>query len=302
MTSMIVALIAFACTVIGIVFGWIARAKLPEHHLREESKEVVLASTGLIATLTAVALGLLISSAKSTFDAMNNGLTQTGAKVIALDRLLANYGPETREIRLTLRRNLLTSLQRRWPEQAIDLAALAVLPARPSASTQTAKWASTSASAPSRVVASASEPTSAPVSWVTALSEPAPALGRSGMDVVFEEIQQLSPQSESKRWVHLQCLETAGDLTMSRWQMIEEAQVPIPFPFLIVLVSWLTVLFACFSLMAPRNATLTVVLLLCALSASAAIFLLMEMAQPTQGVMKASAAPLVKALQILLRS
>jgi hypothetical protein len=72
--------------------------------------------TGLIATLTALVLGLLVSSAKSTFDQMSAGLTQGGAHVIFLDRTLASYGPESKEARDLLRSNLATVVNLIWPE------------------------------------------------------------------------------------------------------------------------------------------------------------------------------------------
>jgi hypothetical protein len=58
---------------------------------------------GLVATMTALVLGLLISSAKSSFDTLNSEIVGTSSKIILLDRTLANYGPETKEARDLLR-------------------------------------------------------------------------------------------------------------------------------------------------------------------------------------------------------
>jgi nitric oxide reductase large subunit len=63
-------------------------------------------------------------------------------------------------------------------------------------------------------------------------------------------------------------------------------------PFLVVIVFWLTIIFVSFGLFAPRNAVVVAVLFVCALSVAAAIFLLVEMDQPFQGLMKISSAPL----------
>jgi hypothetical protein len=63
---------------------------LPEQHLRDTSKDAVKVAAGTIATLSALVLGLLVGSAKSSFDATNTAVIQNGAKVILLDRVLAN--------------------------------------------------------------------------------------------------------------------------------------------------------------------------------------------------------------------
>jgi len=102
------------------VVGSFLRAVLPRHHLSDESKAALKLRTGLIATLTALVLGLLVSSAKSSFDAINTGLAETGARVITLDRLLAHYGPEASDARLHLRRAVASTIARVWPGEVPD--------------------------------------------------------------------------------------------------------------------------------------------------------------------------------------
>jgi hypothetical protein len=104
-----------------MLLGMFLRAVLPEHHLSDESKDIVKLGIGTIATLAAVVLGLLIASAKGTFDTMNSGLVQAGSKVILLDRVMARYGPETREARDLLRRNLASVIERTWPKEGTGL-------------------------------------------------------------------------------------------------------------------------------------------------------------------------------------
>ena len=70
--------------------------------------------TAMIATLAALVIGLLIASAKSSFDTLNNGIIQSGSKVMLLDRIMANYGVETREARGLLRRNLASVIEQLW--------------------------------------------------------------------------------------------------------------------------------------------------------------------------------------------
>src|ERR1700690_3509056 len=99
MSSMTIGLLSAGCIFGGALVGFALQKALPNHHLGKDSHEIVKLGAGMIATLTALVLGLLVSSAKSSFDTMNAEITQGGAKVILLDRLLANYGPETKAAR-----------------------------------------------------------------------------------------------------------------------------------------------------------------------------------------------------------
>src|SRR3974377_85032 len=90
---------------------------LPEHHRSTESKDVVKLGIGIIATLAALVIGLLIASAKGNFDMMNNGLIQTGSKIILLDRIMAHYGPETRDARDLLRRGVASVIEQISPKE-----------------------------------------------------------------------------------------------------------------------------------------------------------------------------------------
>lgn len=116
MNPLAISLIAFGCILAGMLIGMVIRLVLPEHHLSDESKDAVKLGIGMIATLAALVLGLLIASARASFDTMNNGLVQTGAKVILLDRVMAHYGPETKEARDLLRRSLASAIDQLWPE------------------------------------------------------------------------------------------------------------------------------------------------------------------------------------------
>jgi len=100
---MLIALVVFVCVFGGAMVGFCLGKVVPDRHLDDRSKEIVKLATGLIATLSALVLGLLVSSAKGTFDGVNDELTQVAARVVLLDRVLAQYGPETNEIRAQLK-------------------------------------------------------------------------------------------------------------------------------------------------------------------------------------------------------
>jgi hypothetical protein len=118
MSSTTIALTSFACIFGGTVLGLVLRQILPDHHLNAESKEAVKIGAGMISMMAALVLGLLVSSAKSNFDATNTAIIQGGAKIILLDRVLANYGPECQEVRRTLRQAMTATIELLWPEEA----------------------------------------------------------------------------------------------------------------------------------------------------------------------------------------
>jgi hypothetical protein len=120
----IVGLIVFACTFAGALFGMWLRSVLPAHHLDAESKDTVKVGVGLIATMTALVLGLVTSSAKSSFDAVDTAVKQSATEVLAIDRALARYGPETSEIRKGLRRAVEARIDMIWPQDSSKPAVL----------------------------------------------------------------------------------------------------------------------------------------------------------------------------------
>jgi hypothetical protein len=116
MSATAIALIVFACVGTGAALGSLLRNKLPPSHLLPDSLDAVKLGTGLVATMSALVLGLLISSAKGSYDAVTTEMTQMSARVIFLDRVLALYGSETKETRDLLRAAVVSSRDRLWPQ------------------------------------------------------------------------------------------------------------------------------------------------------------------------------------------
>ena len=113
------AAIVLVCVFGSGLLGLSLRSVLPPQHLQEDSLAMVRLCTGVIATLTALVLGLLVASAKASYDRVNNQVTSAAAAIMLLDRTLAQYGPETAEARSSLRRrrsrHLEHALFRAWP-------------------------------------------------------------------------------------------------------------------------------------------------------------------------------------------
>jgi hypothetical protein len=114
MSSLSVSIFVFVVVFGSAMAGLLLRALVPKEHLSEESKRVMLLGIGLVGTMTALVLGLLVASAKGSFDAQSTEITQASANAILLDRLLAHYGPETKEIRESLRDTVVNILEVIW--------------------------------------------------------------------------------------------------------------------------------------------------------------------------------------------
>lgn len=118
MSSLSITAIIFGCTFGGALLGMLLRTRLPEGHLCHDTKETVKLATGIVGTMTAVLLGLLVASAKSSFDVQRNGVAELAANSIMLDRTLAHFGEDTREIREMLRAAVTDIIQRTWPDES----------------------------------------------------------------------------------------------------------------------------------------------------------------------------------------
>jgi hypothetical protein len=116
MGALATSLIVFAALFGGAMFGMFLRSRLPEHHLSEESKRVVNLGAGIIGTMAALVLGLLVASAKGNYDMQNNEVLDATAKIALLDSVLAQYGPGSRSTREQLRQTIVHAVDRLWPE------------------------------------------------------------------------------------------------------------------------------------------------------------------------------------------
>jgi len=241
--------ITLACIMGSLLFGMFLRTLLPKHHLTDDSKDVIKMGTGMIATMTALVLGLVISAAKGTYDMLNSGIRNTAAKIVMLDRGMAEYGPETKEARDVLRRSVTTAIDRIWP----------------------------------------AEKTAVSVGKV----------GKSGyaLEELSAALRQLSPRNDDQRGLQSRALQINMEIADAIFPIILQAgQSSVPMPFLVLLVCWLSIIFFSFGLFTSPNTTVIVVLLVCALSAASALYLILELDQPYGGFIKISSDPLRNAL------
>ena len=235
--------------------AWIGgslRTRLPQHHLSDETKDMVKVGIGFLATLAAMVLGLLVASAKTSYDTKVDEIQQIAAKVILLDRNLRELGPQAEPVRLHLRQLLTGRILPLWERGELE-------------------FSSVSATAP----------------------------GPLAIDELLRALRAMTPSGEVQTFARTRAMELSEQLMQTRWLLIEQTGRTIPMPFLVVLVFWLAAIAASLTLFAPRNGTLVVISVICALSFGSAVYLVLEMDQPYTGLIKISDVPLRNALTFL---
>ncbi len=248
MSAIALSCIALACISGGALLGMFLRSTLAEHHLSGDAKDVVRLGTGLIGTIAALVLGLLIGSAKSSYDTQSTQVKQLTANIVLLDNFLEQYGPETAGVRNLLRRGVNILSDRMWRESNSDPA------------------------------------------------KSAPFEASAASEAFYLKLQELSPQNDSQRSLQARAIQLSTDIAQTRLLLFAQMGNSIPMPFLVVLIFWLTIIFASFSLFAQPSAIVIGSLFIFALSAAGAIYLVLELGQPFAGLMQISSAPLRNAL------
>ncbi len=238
--------VIFGSAIVGMALGKI----LPTQLMSTESRDVIRVVMAMLATLSAVVLGLLTGSSIGSLSEKEGELRSAGVQFIMLDRTLATYGPETNEIRILLKQVLAERVAQIWPEEGGDVS-LAALGAG------------------------------------------------QGIVAVQQKLFSLTPQTEQQRWLLGKALDNTYRIAESRWKTIEQIGSRFPWHFFIVVVSWLAIIFASFGLFAPRNASVIAALFVAALGLSGALFMIVEMDQPYQGLVKIPSTSLRTALEQL---
>jgi hypothetical protein len=244
-----IGLVVLMCTFGGALLGMRLRMALPDHHLSAEARDTVKLGIGLVATVTALVLGLMTASAKNTFDTLDATIKHSAAGLLSLDRILARYGPETAKIREGLKKSVAQRVQVIWHRQGPGNAHLD------------------------------------------------PTISAHAIETLAAEINQLVPKTEEQRSLRTRALTFSESLLDARWIVVAALSTSVQFAFLTMLVFWLTITFTTFGVLAPRNRTVVVVLFVCALSVAGAIFLVLEMDSPFDGLITVSPEPMNYALE-----
>lgn len=254
MSPILVGLIVLACTFCGALAGMVLHRKLPAHHKAENSRDVVKLVLGLIATISALVMSLLIATAHSAYVTQESEVQALGIHIVQLDRVFAGYGPGAALARNMFRGLVAARLEQTWPNRGEAKAS-------PEASRAT----------------------------------------REQNEALIEHVVNMQPSTDSQLFAKTRALQLLTEIGDERQLLHEQAGGSISWPFLVVLVFWLVVLFVGFGFLSRSNGTVLVALFVGSLSVAGAIFLVLDMNQPFSGLMHISNAPLRIALETIGR-
>ena len=243
--------------------GLIVQPYLSEHHRSRETMELVRLVVAMLVTFTALVLGMLTTSVKSSFDKADSGMKGFAAELIQLDESLRQYGGEAASAREQLRNYTAAVIASIWFEEVTP---------------------------PSNYY---------PKGLPHGMSESL-ALGDK-LNQVGLMIRQLEPQDAMHRQLVADCIQRFNRVTERRWQLIEDAGGVISVPFASVVILWLAIVFASFGLNAPRNALVCVTISIAAVSIASVIYLILDLDSPFTGVIAVSSHAMRGALAHLSR-
>jgi hypothetical protein len=244
MTSLLVAACIFASGLAGLYLNRL----LPKHHLTKETQDVIKLGIGMLSVLASLVLGLLIATAKTSYDTTDRAIRSYAAELALLNETLRDYGGDA-----SVPHDLLHSYTERWLQDG---------------------WPK-SGERPS-----------------TLEDEEARLL----LEHVREAIRALKPTDDGQRSLQFQAVDINVNLLRQRWLLIEQQGPSVQRVVIVILVSWIMVIFASFGMNAPRNSTVVTTFLICSLAIGGAIFLILEMDRPLNGVMQISSWPMQNAL------
>ncbi len=256
-----------ACTVLLFVLllasasgGWLAQRWLRERHVSVGSVEAVRLMIGMLLTFSALVLGLLTSSAKERFDGYNADLATYGAVLVEIDHQLRVYGTEAAGIRGLLRGYTAAAIADTWPGE-------------PPPGGRYPRFQHTAGAG--------------------GVEEEELGDMLAAVDVAIEA---LAPADDFHRRLAARLRDRVALAIQQRWRLIFSASSTLSWPFLLILTSWLAIIFALFGLTAPRNELVLVVMVLAALSIASPLYLILDYSGPLTGLLRLSSAPMRAAL------
>lgn len=260
-------LLALVLMLIAVLCGAAIRSRWPEHHTNRETIELLQTTVMLLATFAAIVLGLLITSAKSDFDNLQNDIRSFSATLVQLDYGLQEIGPDTVPIRQSLVRYAAAATAAVWRDQAGPPGNYYPL---------------------------------IPPSHTPGLSTAAPVLGQM-LERTNSALEALTPRTpaETRRQTAAQRLMNVA--IDQRWRIVEASQGTLSSPFFTVLLFWMAVIYLCFGLSAPLNRINFMALALSAMALSSALFVIIDLYTPFSGPFTVSSAPMRMAIAQMMK-
>lgn len=251
------AILSCGLFLIAGIAGLVLRAYLPERHLNRDTLDFVRLVVGALVTFLAIVLGLLTASSKSHFDEISDSYRRMAAELTLLDSELREMGNDTVPIRGEMRAYLAAVIASSWPQE--------------------------------------------PAPAGDFLHGLAPGQGESAaltaqLRRVEAQILQLPTQRPQDAQLLPMVTSHFGAFTSARWRVIETDHPTIPQAFYVLMLFWTALMFVGFGLCAPHNRVVAVTVLICAVSLASVIYVILELDDPSRGLIAISSSPLRDAL------
>jgi len=244
MRETIIATGFFLCLAGASLGALFLHGRLPRRHLNDGTRDVLRACASIFAVMTSLVLGLMVNSAKNTFESVDKSLHAYATELILLDRTVRQYGAEA----VGARASLLA-----YVEQA-----------------------------------------------AARMAQSDPVLGSRKAENLLREVaaalRALTPRDAEHATLRLRAEQRFEKVYEMRWALVEQSEGTIPLPIVVLLASWLMLIFATFGYRAPRNAVAVTSLVVSSLLISAAIYLVLDMDVPFDGTIQVSPEPLHRAI------
>ena len=237
--------------------GQILQPALHEHHKSRETIDAVRLVISILVTFTALVLGLVTNSVKSSYDLFDARMRGFASDIIELDQRLREYGADTDPQRAVLRTYVAAAIADTWRDEP-----------RPPGG----------------------YPTFAPTQGYERQELGALLIELDGA------IRRLAPTDDFHRRLADSIAARMTETLQQRWLLVVTPRDTLSPPFIILMTSWLVMIFGVFGLSSPRNLVVSVTILMCALSISSAVYLILDLDSPLTGLIRVSSAPLRSAL------
>jgi hypothetical protein len=252
MHELLVASAVFICLVAAALISFLVSDRMPERDRQDDTHTVVRLAANIFVVATSLVLGLMMTSAKNTFESVDQSVHAFATELILLDRSLKRYGPEADEVRRRLAAYVHQAAHVTW-EGPNGLPGVE-----------------------DRVAESLLE----------------------DLEASFAAMRPSDPV-RIQLWRDVQA--NLQNVVRRRWSLVEESEGTIPPALLVVVTSWLAVIFASFGYRAPRNAVVITTLVAAAFLIAVAFYLILDLDQPFAGAIEVSSAPLQRAEEQISR-
>jgi hypothetical protein len=267
MDSPWISLFAFALMLAAVGLGALIRLRWPEHHSNRETIELLQSTVLTLATFAAIVLGLLITSAKTDYDDIQNDIRSYSSTLVQLDYGLQELGPAGVPLRQQLARYAAAGIAATWTDQAPP--------------------------------AGDYYPRLPQIGKTGTVGSNAPILGRM-LEQVDSALRALPVTTPAATRAQEGCIRLMNTAVSERWRIVEAAQGELSTPFFVMLVFWLMVIFLCFGLSAPFNHLSFMVTALSALALASALFVIIDLYTPFTGIFTVSSLPPRQGLEQML--